>query len=632
MAGLQLYPQNLGAIDEDSDYTPANSPNRTGGSFAQSAYTPTSAAGWSTPGSSPGGYEFSPSPVNSQAKKTFSFSHTDFDDENPDDDLASTAIGDDSDNEDSDEEYGQKNNWINPDVLYQDECGYALVKLLRGSSCGRCIKRCVFKMAVVGLCCAMTIMIISYLESRLFAFTRYFQTSPYGATLQTLMWVASISEMFMSVMSLVFIKYWASTVTNRKLFTQLLRLYMVMQVATVMFGIWMLGVLYSTFEEVDRWQDDITLAMMYPYYVCTWLFTLPYLVVTLYYTSDISFYMDDLVTDVGVIDEEDPPADRVDLSDVSFNQVLLLLVATPVMVVVQFFDLFIAIYLLGCRYIEIRRKQARERAQKRAELKAKHLEEKTRGSSVWTRVVRTLKRRWKRWCCSGKAKTLALVTSLDDVPPSPYAHKPLGDEEPPVAYKSPENAGARELQERLARERAMEEEEKRNAKKAAESKARLEAEAIRQREARELQDEYDRAELARKLEDEKKDAAPTLDVPRFKAIWSALATTGSFSAKLRMLPSLAGFTEHLRNQGFHIVFASAPTSSEIEVGICNIRTRPSEKWFMARFVSSPTDFSAVMKAEDPEYAGAFVKKFSLARILKIDTSKRESSPTRSPQK
>ena len=70
----------------------------------------------------------------------------------------------------------------------------------------------------------------------------------------------------------------------------------------------MFAVLILTFEKVERWQDDLVLATIFPYYLCTIIFTIPYMLVTLYYTSDISFYMDDLDTGIGVIDEPNPPA------------------------------------------------------------------------------------------------------------------------------------------------------------------------------------------------------------------------------------------------------------------------------------------------------------------------------------
>jgi hypothetical protein len=77
----------------------------------------------------------------------------------------------------------------------------------------------------------------------------------------------------------------------------------------------------------------------------------------------------------------------------------------------------------------------------------------------------------------------------------------------------------------------------------------------------------------------------------------------------------------LKHQGFHVVFAATPTASEIEVGICNIRPTGNESWFMARFLASATAFSAVMKSQSPDDVTPFVKKFALAKVLKIDVSK-----------
>jgi hypothetical protein len=41
---------------------------------------------------------------------------------------------------------------------------------------------------------------------------------------------------------------------------------------------------------------------------------------------------------------------------------------------------------------------------------------------------------------------------------------------------------------------------------------------------------------------------------------------------------------------------------------------------MARFLATPNSFSAVMKSESPEVVAGHVKKFALAKVLKIDTT------------
>lgn len=103
MARLQVSLQNLGAIDEDSDYTPANSPlkgSKVAGLFNENAIlTPASGAGTSQGGSpySPG-TPYSASPGRSTSNTRFSFSQngstTEFNDEQQDEDMMSSAMGD----------------------------------------------------------------------------------------------------------------------------------------------------------------------------------------------------------------------------------------------------------------------------------------------------------------------------------------------------------------------------------------------------------------------------------------------------------------------------------------------------------------------------------------------------------
>lgn len=124
-----------------------------------------------------------------------------------------------------------------------------------------------------------------------------------------------------------------------------------------------------------------------------------------------------------------------------------------------------------------------------------------------------------------------------------------------------------------------------------------------------------------KNEREKADISPTLSVSQYKALWASLGTAGSFQCKLKSAPSLIAFSEHLRKQGFHVVFAASPSTTDIEVGICNIRADGTGDWFLARFLASQSTFSAVMKCQNNGDVSAFVKRFALAKVLKIDTSK-----------
>ncbi|RYH24964.1 hypothetical protein EON65_16050 [archaeon] len=110
-----------------------------------------------------------------------------------------------------------------------------------------------------------------------------------------------------------------------------------------------------------------------------------------------------------------------------------------------------------------------------------------------------------------------------------------------------------------------------------------------------------------------------LTVTDFKSLWSTLNTNGSFQCNLKSPPNQTQLTEHLKRQGFHVVFAVSPNAADIEIGICNVRPMGQEAWFMARFLVSNNSFSAVMKSQDATLVPSLVKKFALAKVLKIDT-------------
>lgn len=115
--------------------------------------------------------------------------------------------------------------------------------------------------------------------------------------------------------------------------------------------------------------------------------------------------------------------------------------------------------------------------------------------------------------------------------------------------------------------------------------------------------------------------SPIMSVTLYKSLWAELPVAGSFQCKLKSAPTIQNLTEHFKKQGFHVVFAASPNTIDIEVGISNIRDDSgTQKWFMARFLASSTSFSAVMKSQDTDIVTGFVKKFALAKVLKIDST------------
>lgn len=112
----------------------------------------------------------------------------------------------------------------------------------------------------------------------------------------------------------------------------------------------------------------------------------------------------------------------------------------------------------------------------------------------------------------------------------------------------------------------------------------------------------------------------TLSVHQFKPLWASLPAAGSFQCQLKSPPNLQALLQHLKKNNFHVVFASTVTENDTEIAISNIREAGgNEAWFMARFIFSATTFSAVMKSQDLDIVQGYVKKFALAKVMKIST-------------
>lgn len=203
----------------------------------------------------------------------------------------------------------------------------------------------------------------------------------------------------------------------------------------------------------------------------------------------------------------------------------------------------------------------------------------------------------------------------------------MADAPPQLALKELEKD--REQEEREQREKvAREQEEERQrlaqieAQTAAEFQRRQEEEEkerLRQLEERRLRDERE-AQEKKEAEEFANRWESVLAVTKFKSLWASLTTNGSFQCNLKAMPGLNQLTEHLKRQGFHVVFATNANANNLEIGICNVRPVGQDDWFIARFLVSNNSFSAVMKATKAELVPQFVKKFALAKVLKIDTT------------
>ena len=511
----------------------------------------------------------------------------------------------------------------NPDLLYENEFFYRLVKMIRGSTAGRKLKRTIFKLSLVMMLCSFPLIVLAYIEDRTFEVGYYFTVvQKVGAALQPLMWLTGVPGFLLGAGSLIIIKYWASLCTNRKLLCNIMRVYAAVLVFFMVIVVYTVAVLFLTFGGVKRWFDTMLLARIFPFYICTCISIIPLLAGMVFYLMDVSYYVDEIGRPDAVIEEPDPPPDVMDLSDVTATQLILVTVSFPFVVFMQVLDLCVALQRATKRFLRVQyrkriqpllggREEEDGQGREQGAAKAK------KRSGVITRLARTIRRQIAR-LCPGGGKTMP-----SDMLPSGAGEEEGKSMELKTVVKD------RELEERLAREQAEEEAERRRAAQEREARQAEEREVVRvRREAEQIA-----AQEARDLEDQRRilalSRAPTLDVPSFKEKWGTLPAAGTFSCRLRTLPELETLTEHMRKQGFHIVFASVPTPAEVELGICNIRKEGTEPWFLARFLSSKNTFSAVMKSESATEAPVHVKRFALAKVLKIDATSVPRSPKQS---
>lgn len=514
---------------------------------------------------------------------------------------------DDTDSDDSDIEIdmGDDEGLLNADSQYEDEFGYGMIVLLRGRTTGRRVKR--------ELCCFTTYQLITgtalYIIADKVARTQYImkflETKDSGA----LGWMWAVSEMCFvwAGVTVLILRFWASLVTNRNLLSTVLKLYVLAFFIKFILVLVAVITVCNIFNDGPRYGTgaDADVNTMLKYYLLTVVFMIPYLICVTLYGLNVS-YLNEEVEMGGAINEPNPVG-AVDMTGITLTECCTVILAYPLAIIYQSFELMYAFYLMGnrgCaffwrRYEENRQAGVVARAAAAAEAAKK-------GRSFSRRLTRTFNRLLGYIPGFRKKKDPFIAPLPQDL----------------RNFK----AGDREMAERLEQERVAEEAERR----AQFEVQRREKEEQIAAEARKFEEEAAKAAARLKELQEEEDKInasmfqPTLNSDKFKEMWGSLAQAGSFQCKLKSMPVVKEFTNHLMKQGFHVVFAAGPgASGDVEVGLCNVRVQGSaEKWFLARLLASNGAFSAIMKAETPDIVPTFVKKFALAKILKIDTSKK----------
>jgi len=465
---------------------------------------------------------------------------------------------------------------------------------------------------LIHIICGAVLLIVAMIEDASLANSSYIMIPKYGISVHDLTFMVCVPAILLGLISLIAVKYWASLVTNRVLLGNLIRSYMASCVILFICTLWCTCVLFLTFEKVKSWKSTIELASIFPCFISTAVFILPYGFSIFIYTFEISYLLEEMDLG-GNIDEPEPPDDAMDLTDVTMLQSLLFFIATPFILCIQLYDLLLALQRHFRKYLDRRQRLYEKRELKRG--KQRTACEKI--TKTFSRCLKTCRRCW--------------YLTPKEIVPDAYEENDITQ----TKRKAAQLERDREEKEKQERMRIEKEHDRKKAEVEAERRKRLEEKEMLVREeeheraeqARLVLEEEERQEVLRKQKEDEVNArlARVLTVHKFKELWPTLATGGSFQCKLKSLPSILNFTDHMKNQGFHVVFAATPSPTELEVGICNIRPTGTETWFMTRFLASGSNFSAVMKSQNPDDITQYVKKFSLAKVLKIDTSKDSST-------
>jgi len=452
---------------------------------------------------------------------------------------------------------------FDPDEEYAMEWGYSLLKTLRGSSVGRQMKRCLFWLGCYHMLYGLPMFILAIYADNYFSFMREWGHYKSGSSLLGLVYGTSFLALFFGTLNLASVRYWSSLVTNRDLLVNLMGVYQVILVLMWIMVIVTIAKLFDMFDGID-WTSFAGQALL-PSYIISIICLFPYLIAVTYYGLDVSFLSESIYYGGNIAEPEPLPDHTLDLNGLTIMHIVMAIVAVPLLA----FDTCREWAVNMWEYVErkAKKKYVEHREKSRKKAKARR--------SFWNRITKTISRFY------------------NDLVKDRQARKAAFEDRTPLAGLTDQTAQLRE-----------------------DAQAARLAALIAERDAKEAEA---RAEKERKEREEA--MAPTMSARKFKELWTALGSAGSFQCKLKTVSQKHPFVEHIRKQGFHVVFVADPDAGGFEVGICNVREEgKGGPWFMARFMTREKTFSAVMKCQDPSVVTGHVKRFALAKVLRIDTS------------
>jgi hypothetical protein len=152
-----------------------------------------------------------------------------------------------------------------PEEDYENECGYWLIKLFRGRTLGRRLKRELCKLSLFELLTGTVMLTLTIVDQVNFSITPYFTISEYGGSLLSLQYSVAFSALIFGFAGILAIKYWASLVTNRELLGKILRIYQFCLVIFFTISLWCLCAIFLTFRNVKWNVSQSLLNFILPY-------------------------------------------------------------------------------------------------------------------------------------------------------------------------------------------------------------------------------------------------------------------------------------------------------------------------------------------------------------------------------
>lgn len=536
---------------------------------------------------------------------------------------------------------------LGPDFKYSGQFGYWFYKVLRGDTPGRHLKRDVFFFTVVQIVCSAALLKTMDDASYLLITSKFLHQTVALNNFRALVWVVSIFNLPMALVSLVSVRHWATLCTNRHLLVSYMRLLCILVSISFILALWAVVSLFVGYKNADVHSVALIRSL---YTTCAALLCV-YLAGAFAAVLDIWAYADDVAVG-GVIQEPNGPGPILDLSGLTVQDGALFCVALPLGAIIQVLDAIGAM----CRY-STRCIGGGQRS---------YVVHKTSSSGE---VVTTTTARKSTGCCMRCFKTIGRRASQlcsHTITPTNGSNETNDNNESSKDMASPHD----QLSHKLAELRRKKDRSSSAADYGAEYDGidiefgyNANAGAVEEPIAEPIDtmmvskgDVAGQEESKVTTDVKTEDALESMSVTQYKALWSSLETAGSFQCKLKEVPSIHRFSEHMRKQGFHVVFASSdagvskittansstiaavttasagggaigPDQStsmvsrvDIEIGISNRRANDSEPWFLARFIIANNIFSAVMKCQQIDDVANHVKKFLLAKALRIDTT------------